>query len=81
MKRLKEDASLDYATSTCVHDGRPYAVVRSVSGRHVVCWCVDHAEARVIADRLNARPSRKTVVPLTTHPWVRTLLLVAGRPA
>jgi hypothetical protein len=35
-------------------------VVVAVSDQHVVCWCVDRAEARDIADRLNARVSRAT---------------------
>jgi len=32
----------------------------AVSDQHVVCWCVDRAEARTIADRLNARAARAT---------------------
>lgn len=35
-----------------------YAVVVTASDQHVVCWCVDRAEARAIADRLNERASR-----------------------
>lgn len=79
MKKLTDDAPLDYSTWTCVRDGRPYAVVWSVSARHVVCWCVDHAEARVLADRLNARPSRDAGLPVTARRLVRTLRLAAGR--
>ena len=58
MSNFQGDGSGPYATSTCVRGARLYAVVVAVSDRHVVCWCVDRAEALAIADRLNARASR-----------------------
>ena len=60
MSSFQGDGSGAYATSTCVRGARLYAVVVVVSDQHVVCWCVDRAEARDIADRLNARVSRAT---------------------
>ena len=60
MTNLQGDGSGAYTTSTCVRGARLYAVVVAVSDQHVVCWCVDRAEARSIADRLNARAARAT---------------------
>ena len=60
MRNFQGDGPGAYATSTCVRGARLYAVVVAASDRHVVCWCVDRAEARAIADRLNARVSRAT---------------------
>ena len=60
MRNFQGDASGAYATSTCVRGARIYAVVVAVSDQHIVCWCVDRAEARTIADRLNARAARAT---------------------
>lgn len=60
MSNFQGDWSVAYATSTCVQGSRMYAVVVSVSDQHVVCWCVNRAEARAIADRLNARAARAT---------------------
>lgn len=58
MRNFQGDGPGAYATSTCVRGARLYAVVVTASDRHVVCWCVDRAEARAIADQLNERASR-----------------------
>ena len=58
MSSFQGDGTGTYATSTCVRGARMYAVVVTATDQHVVCWCVDRAEARAIADRLNERASR-----------------------
>ena len=60
MGNYQGDGSGAYATSSCVRGARMYAVVVSATDQDVVCWCVDRAEARAIADRLNERASRAT---------------------
>jgi hypothetical protein len=67
MKKHKGGPTFDYATSTCVRKGRAYAVVWSVTDGRIVSWCVNQAEAQLVADRLNARTSHVTVLSLLSQ--------------